>query len=188
MALSTKFSYYSDFVVYPIAIVAIGGRQFTPPNLRSGETWLGACLLGFVLWTLLEYVLHRIALHRMPIFSPMHSLHHDAPLAYIGNAVVDQRLGLAGRHHAAAVVVGRFQRRGWPHGRRDDRLLVVWLCASCDSSSRAQAFVGLFQRAARLAHAAPPFAEARQLRRHHAPVGLCIRYRHIHAGQSIVSS
>src|SRR5271155_4077110 len=80
MALSSKFTYYSDFVVYPIAIVGLVGANSRHLTLRSGETWLGACLLGFVLWTLLEYVIHRIALHRMPIFSPMHSLHHNAPL------------------------------------------------------------------------------------------------------------
>jgi sterol desaturase/sphingolipid hydroxylase (fatty acid hydroxylase superfamily) len=83
MALSSKFTYYSDFVVYPIAIVALVGADSRHLTLRNGETWLGACVLGFVLWTLLEYVIHRIALHRMPVFSPMHSLHHNAPLAYI---------------------------------------------------------------------------------------------------------
>jgi sterol desaturase/sphingolipid hydroxylase (fatty acid hydroxylase superfamily) len=32
----------------------------------------------------MEYVLHRIALHRMRFFSPMHGMHHSAPLAFIG--------------------------------------------------------------------------------------------------------
>jgi sterol desaturase/sphingolipid hydroxylase (fatty acid hydroxylase superfamily) len=83
MALSSKFTYYSDFVVYPIAIVALLGVNARHVTLHGGETWLLTCLGGLVLWTLLEYVIHRIALHRMPIFSPMHTLHHNAPLAYI---------------------------------------------------------------------------------------------------------
>jgi sterol desaturase/sphingolipid hydroxylase (fatty acid hydroxylase superfamily) len=83
MTFSTKFTYYSDFVVYPITIVALVGANSRHLTLHSGETWLLACVAGFVLWTFLEYVIHRIALHRMPIFSPMHSLHHNAPLAYI---------------------------------------------------------------------------------------------------------
>jgi sterol desaturase/sphingolipid hydroxylase (fatty acid hydroxylase superfamily) len=37
-----------------------------------------------VLWTLAEYVLHRIALHRTVYYSPMHSEHHAAPLTLIG--------------------------------------------------------------------------------------------------------
>ncbi|HWW31330.1 MAG TPA: sterol desaturase family protein [Steroidobacteraceae bacterium] len=83
MTVSTKFTYYSDFVVYPIAIVALVGANSRHVTLQGGETWLGACLAGLVLWTLLEYLIHRFALHRMPIFTPMHTLHHSAPLAYI---------------------------------------------------------------------------------------------------------
>ena len=83
MALS-KFSYYSDFVVYPITVVALTAVNFKQFTWHGGREWLGACLAGLVLWTLLEYVLHRIALHWMPIFSPMHSLHHGEPLALIG--------------------------------------------------------------------------------------------------------
>ena len=47
MAFSTKFTYYSDFVVYPIAIVGLVGVNSRHLTLRSGETWLGSCLLGF---------------------------------------------------------------------------------------------------------------------------------------------
>ena len=62
-----------------------------PPAVSRDVGWAGAaewfCALvtGVVLWTLLEYVLHRIALHRMAtIFSPMHGEHHSSPLALIG--------------------------------------------------------------------------------------------------------
>jgi sterol desaturase/sphingolipid hydroxylase (fatty acid hydroxylase superfamily) len=82
MALS-KFTYYSDFVVYPIAVTALVAGNARQLFRHGGEEWLCACVAGLLLWTLLEYVIHRVALHRMPIFSPMHSLHHGAPLAYI---------------------------------------------------------------------------------------------------------
>jgi sterol desaturase/sphingolipid hydroxylase (fatty acid hydroxylase superfamily) len=82
MALS-KFTYYSDFVVYPIVVTVLVGVNVRHAGGRSGEEWLAACLAGLVLWTFLEYAIHRIALHRMPVFSPMHNLHHGAPLAYI---------------------------------------------------------------------------------------------------------
>src|SRR5471032_2723694 len=80
----SKFSYYSDFVVYPIVVSGLTAVDFSHPTWHSGRDWFGACLAGLVLWTLLEYVLHRIALHRMPVFSPMHNLHHGEPLAFIG--------------------------------------------------------------------------------------------------------
>jgi len=81
----SKLSYYSDFVVYPLVLIAL-----TAINIRhvtwgvSGAEWLGASMAGWVLWTLAEYALHRIALHRMRYFSPMHGLHHASPLALIG--------------------------------------------------------------------------------------------------------
>ena len=81
----SKLSYYSDFVVYPLVLMAL-----TAINIHrvttwvSGAEWLGACMAGLVLWTLAEYALHRIALHRMSYFSPMHGLHHASPLALIG--------------------------------------------------------------------------------------------------------
>src|ERR1700722_9263775 len=80
----SKFSYYSDFVVYPITVVALTAVNFRQFSRHGSLEWRGACLAGLILWTLLEYVLHRIALHRMPVFSPMHSLHHGAPLDLIG--------------------------------------------------------------------------------------------------------
>jgi sterol desaturase/sphingolipid hydroxylase (fatty acid hydroxylase superfamily) len=80
----SKFSYYSDFVVYPVVVISLAGANFSHITWPAAREWLAACLAGLVLWTFLEYVLHRIALHRMPVFSPMHSLHHGAPLDFIG--------------------------------------------------------------------------------------------------------
>ena len=80
----SKFSYYSDFFIYPV--VCIGWSAAT----LTGRPWIGIvewfCALagGVMLWTLLEYVLHRIALHQMAYFSPLHGAHHSAPLAFIG--------------------------------------------------------------------------------------------------------
>ncbi len=48
----SKFSYYSDFVVYPITVVALTAVNFTQFTWHGGREWLGACLAGLVLWTL----------------------------------------------------------------------------------------------------------------------------------------
>ena len=80
----SKLSYYSDFVVYPLVLVVLAAINFDHISWTSGTEWLGAGMVGIVLWTLMEYSLHRIALHRMPYFSPMHGLHHAAPLDFIG--------------------------------------------------------------------------------------------------------
>jgi sterol desaturase/sphingolipid hydroxylase (fatty acid hydroxylase superfamily) len=80
----SKISYYSDFIVYPVVLVALTAVNFDRAARPSGAEWVFAALAGLVLWTLMEYALHRIALHRMPYFSPMHGEHHAAPLALIG--------------------------------------------------------------------------------------------------------
>jgi sterol desaturase/sphingolipid hydroxylase (fatty acid hydroxylase superfamily) len=80
----SKASYYSDFVIYPILVIALIGVTGTHPTWSAAREWLMACVAGSMLWTLLEYGLHRIALHRMRLFSPLHAAHHGAPLAYIG--------------------------------------------------------------------------------------------------------
>ncbi|HME39673.1 MAG TPA: sterol desaturase family protein [Steroidobacteraceae bacterium] len=82
--LLSKWSYYSDFVVYPLVLVALTAINVNHATWAGRTEWLGAMLAGLVLWTFAEYVLHRIALHRMAYFSPMHSEHHAAPLALIG--------------------------------------------------------------------------------------------------------
>jgi sterol desaturase/sphingolipid hydroxylase (fatty acid hydroxylase superfamily) len=79
-----KFSYYSDFVVYPTVVTGLTAVNFSYFNGHNSRDWIVTCVAGLILWTLLEYALHRIALHRMPVFSPMHSLHHGAPLDLIG--------------------------------------------------------------------------------------------------------
>ena len=84
----SKFSYYSDFVVYPIAVTALIAADFRYGAEPDGRLWLGtwalACVSGAAVWTLLEYGLHRVALHFMAYFSPMHALHHADPLGLIG--------------------------------------------------------------------------------------------------------
>ena len=80
----SKLSYYSDFVLYPVVLITLTAFDFNHLFRASGVEWLFAVAAGLLLWTLLEYALHRIALHRMVYFSPMHGLHHASPLDFIG--------------------------------------------------------------------------------------------------------
>jgi len=80
----SKAGYYSDFVVYPILVIALLGVASPHATWMGAREWLSGWIAGSVLWTLLEYGLHRVALHRMRLFSPLHARHHCAPLDYIG--------------------------------------------------------------------------------------------------------
>ncbi|HVC00715.1 MAG TPA: sterol desaturase family protein [Steroidobacteraceae bacterium] len=80
----SKLSYYSDFVVYPVVIGALAAAALAHADGLRDAHWAGAFLAGIGAWTLLEYLLHRIALHAVGYFVPMHALHHRAPRAYVG--------------------------------------------------------------------------------------------------------
>jgi sterol desaturase/sphingolipid hydroxylase (fatty acid hydroxylase superfamily) len=81
--LLSRFGYYTDFVAYPIVAIGLTAVNFTRPTQQISQ-WAAASALGLVVWSLLEYGIHRGVLHRLPFFSPMHATHHGAPLALIG--------------------------------------------------------------------------------------------------------
>lgn len=80
----TKTAYYADFVIYAaligilISIVAVGAHW------TERLKWLAALMTGGAAWTLLEYLLHRFVLHRLPVFAAMHAVHHASPRAFVG--------------------------------------------------------------------------------------------------------
>jgi sterol desaturase/sphingolipid hydroxylase (fatty acid hydroxylase superfamily) len=80
----SKVSYYSDYVAYPVLIAGLASLGLVGVATRERIEWLAATCGGLLLWTLIEYLVHRIALHRIAYFVPMHGAHHAAPLAYVG--------------------------------------------------------------------------------------------------------
>ncbi len=80
----SKTAYYADFVIYAIVI----GGLFSLSALGSRSwallDWLVAAAAGMVVWTLMEYALHRFVLHRVPVIAAMHDVHHASPRALIG--------------------------------------------------------------------------------------------------------
>jgi sterol desaturase/sphingolipid hydroxylase (fatty acid hydroxylase superfamily) len=80
----TKASYFADFVVYPpVTVTLIVTALRSDVSLSWKEPFI-ACLAGIILWTFLEYVVHRFALHRIPYLAAMHDLHHDNPRGFVG--------------------------------------------------------------------------------------------------------
>jgi len=80
----SKLSYYSDFFAYPAVISALTAVGVTHATWADRTEWLCVGLAGFVIWTLVEYVLHRSVLHTRTHFAPMHGQHHASPLAFLG--------------------------------------------------------------------------------------------------------
>ena len=80
----SKWAYRADFVVYPMLIGVLGTVSLERAKAAAAARWFAEVLAGLLLWTLLEYVLHRWVLHRMPPVRRLHALHHAHPGALIG--------------------------------------------------------------------------------------------------------
>jgi sterol desaturase/sphingolipid hydroxylase (fatty acid hydroxylase superfamily) len=93
--LNGKVAYYADFIIYGMLVVAL--VTFTLRESRSDQlTWLAAAIAGAGSWTLVEYLLHRFVLHRMPLIADLHHAHHAAPRAYLGTPTWASLLFLGG--------------------------------------------------------------------------------------------
>ncbi len=66
-----RIRHFGDFVTVPLAIVIFVDL--------AGMYRLYLVLLGVAVWTLLEYLVHRIVFHRYSVGRRLHQLHHDHP-------------------------------------------------------------------------------------------------------------
>jgi sterol desaturase/sphingolipid hydroxylase (fatty acid hydroxylase superfamily) len=80
-----RFLYFADFVVYPLVIVALLAAAL----LQKGPHYWKELAVGFAcgvaIWSLLEYLIHRVALHGIAYFAAMHEMHHSDPRALVGS-------------------------------------------------------------------------------------------------------
>lgn len=79
----TRLTYYADFAVYLLAVLLLPGLLWhdTPTALRADLPLAG--LAGLLLWTLIEYAMHRFVFHGVEPFQRLHAEHHRRPLALI---------------------------------------------------------------------------------------------------------
>lgn len=74
---TTPLAYYADFIAYPFIAAALLASALCIGTVLKYE--LVAAMIGALLWTLVEYILHRAFLHHLPYFSDLHDHHHRAP-------------------------------------------------------------------------------------------------------------
>ena len=81
----SKIAFHLDYFVFPLVIVFC---------LYFGRGKYGLIsvaylfILGLMVWTLAEYLLHRFVLHGWPYFAKFHQAHHDDPHALIAAPTV----------------------------------------------------------------------------------------------------
>lgn len=113
--------YWADFAwhgaVALLLAVLLGAGLLAAPAWPAVLAALALVLLGGLLWTLIEYLLHRFVLHGVPPFRHWHALHHQRPRALIcGPTLLSSALivllvlapawALLGLGHAEAVTLG----------------------------------------------------------------------------------
>ena len=113
--------YWADFAWHGAAALALGAAVGAglpaAPGLGGLATALALVLAGLLLWTFIEYLLHRFVLHQVPPFRHWHALHHQRPQALIcGPTLLSSGLiallvtapawALLGAAHAQALTLG----------------------------------------------------------------------------------
>jgi sterol desaturase/sphingolipid hydroxylase (fatty acid hydroxylase superfamily) len=78
------WAFFLDFIVYPLLIMLCAGLALHGAERRAVPWLLGVMVLGYGVWTLAEYALHRSVLHHVPPFRENHLAHHKAPRELIG--------------------------------------------------------------------------------------------------------
>lgn len=79
----SKIGYYTDYFLYPMLIVIMSGIVLNKaPHISC--LWLCCVVLGVAVWTIVEYGVHRFALHSIDALERLHQRHHATPSAYVG--------------------------------------------------------------------------------------------------------
>lgn len=80
----SKLGYFSEFLLFPPILglaVLIALRSAKPPHML---VWLLLFAAALGAWTLIEYLVHRLVYHHVPILSDLHQRHHHAPEELFG--------------------------------------------------------------------------------------------------------
>ena len=80
-----KVAHRADIALFGIAVAVLAGSAWVAKPDGRGFAACGWALSGLAAWTLVEYLLHRFVLHRLPPFKRLHATHHQHPTALIGS-------------------------------------------------------------------------------------------------------
>jgi sterol desaturase/sphingolipid hydroxylase (fatty acid hydroxylase superfamily) len=80
----TKLGYYADLFFYPIVVCGLLFYELDSRGFALHSRYWFAFACGAMLWTLLEYLLHRFVYHEIPVLRDLHGRHHERPSDFIG--------------------------------------------------------------------------------------------------------
>jgi sterol desaturase/sphingolipid hydroxylase (fatty acid hydroxylase superfamily) len=80
----TKIGYYADLFFYPIVVGGLLLYDLDGRGFALHSHWWCALACGAMLWTLVEYLLHRFVYHEVAVVRELHGMHHAHPNDFIG--------------------------------------------------------------------------------------------------------
>ena len=80
----SSISYFADMLLCPLLAVVLAIFASTRFAKLALVEWSVMVIAGVVLWTLVEYAMHRWIYHRVDLFKRYHEAHHASPQAYVG--------------------------------------------------------------------------------------------------------
>jgi sterol desaturase/sphingolipid hydroxylase (fatty acid hydroxylase superfamily) len=102
----SKLGYFAEFLLFPPLVVFATALALHSSKPFQLVIWLIVYATGIGGWTLIEYLVHRVIFHRMPILSSMHERHHQSPRELIGAPAWTSGLGLVGLAIPCWVILG----------------------------------------------------------------------------------
>jgi sterol desaturase/sphingolipid hydroxylase (fatty acid hydroxylase superfamily) len=83
----TKGGYYADLYFYPIVVGGFLFYGLSGGGFALHPRWWVALVSGAILWTLVEYLLHRFVYHKVAGIRELHGMHHSHPNDFIGTPI-----------------------------------------------------------------------------------------------------
>jgi sterol desaturase/sphingolipid hydroxylase (fatty acid hydroxylase superfamily) len=80
----TKIGYYADLFFYPLVVAALLLYELNSRGFALHSRWWLAFVCGAILWTLVEYLLHRFVYHKVAVVREFHGMHHSRPSDFNG--------------------------------------------------------------------------------------------------------
>ena len=74
-----KLGYYADFLIHPMVVLAGIALLVLQGGIRQRLIGLAAAAVGLIVWTILEYAVHRGLFHGAGRLARMHGIHHRKP-------------------------------------------------------------------------------------------------------------
>jgi sterol desaturase/sphingolipid hydroxylase (fatty acid hydroxylase superfamily) len=79
----SKAAYVADFAFYGLVILSLSGSVWWMAPQGQGGAIVTIIAAGVLMWTVMEYLLHRFVLHGVQPFCDWHAEHHQRPTALI---------------------------------------------------------------------------------------------------------